>query len=56
MFNNYAKSMFRNIYNPKQEGTGLKILISKQILQRLRNKADCLLFVSIKRNYEKSIQ
>ena len=35
MFNNYAKSMSRNIYNPKQEGTGLKILISKQILQRL---------------------
>ena len=27
--------MFRNIYYSKQEGTGLKILTPKQILQRL---------------------
>ena len=35
MFNDYARSMSRNIYNSKQEGTGLKILTSKQMLQRL---------------------
>ena len=27
--------MSRNIYDSKQEGTGLKILIPKQMLQRL---------------------
>ena len=35
MFNNYARSMSRNIYNSRQEGTGLKILTPKQMLQRL---------------------
>ena len=35
MFNDYARSMSRNIYNSKQEGTGLQILTSKQMLQRL---------------------
>ena len=34
MFNNYAKDMSKNIYKTKQ-GTGLKILSLKQILQRL---------------------
>ena len=34
MFNDYAKNMPRNIYDSKK-GTGLKILIPKQILQRL---------------------
>ena len=34
MFNDYTKSMSRNIYYLKQ-GTGLKILTSKQMLQRL---------------------
>ena len=34
MFNNCAKDMSRNIYKSKQ-GTGLKILTPKQILQRL---------------------
>ena len=34
MFNDYAKNMSRNIYDSKQ-GTGLKILTKKQILQRL---------------------
>ena len=34
MFNNYAKNMSRNIYESKQ-GTGLKILTPKQMLQRL---------------------
>ena len=34
MFNNYAKNMSRNIYDSKQ-GTGLKILTPKQMLQRL---------------------
>ena len=33
MFNDYAKNMSRNIYYSKQ-GTGLKILTSKQMLQR----------------------
>ena len=64
--------MSRKIYDSKQEGSGLKILATKQILQRLpialaqikasnnsqfikSDKADCLLFVSIKRNYQKSI-
>ena len=64
MFNDYARNMSRNVYDSKQEGTGLKILTTKQMLQRLPialaqikagNKADCLLFVSIKRNYQKSI-
>ena len=70
-FNDYARNMSRNIYDSKQEGTGLKILTPKQMLQRLPislaqikagnnsqsllYKADCLLFVSIKRNYQKSI-
>ena len=35
MFNDYARNMSRNIYDSKQEGTGLKILTSKQMLQRL---------------------
>ena len=34
MFNNYAKNMSRNIYKSKQ-GTELKILTFKQMLQRL---------------------
>ena len=34
MFNNYAKNVSRNICKSKQ-GTGLKILTPKQILQRL---------------------
>ena len=34
MFNDYAKNMSRNIYDSKQ-GTGLKILTPKQMLQRL---------------------
>ena len=67
IFNDYARNMYRNIYDSKQEG--LKILTPKQMLQRLpialaQIKAgnnsqsllnDCLLFVSIKRNYQKSI-
>ena len=32
MFNNYARSMSRNIYNSRQEGTGFKILTPKQML------------------------
>ena len=35
MLNDYAKSMSENIYDSKQEGTGLKILTAKQMLQRL---------------------
>ena len=34
-FNNYAKNISRNIYESKQEGTGLKILSHKHVLQRL---------------------
>ena len=34
MFNDYAKNMSRNIYELKQ-GTGIKILTLKQMLQRL---------------------
>ena len=34
MYNDYANNMSRNIYDSKQ-GTGLKILTPKQILQRL---------------------
>ena len=34
MFNDYAKDMSKNIYESKQ-GTGLKILTPKQMLQRL---------------------
>ena len=34
MFNDYGKNMPRNIYYSKQ-GTGLKILTPKQMLQRL---------------------
>ena len=34
MFNDYAKNMSRNIYESKQ-GTRLKILTPKQMLQRL---------------------
>ena len=34
MFLDYAKNMSRNIYDSKQ-GTGLKILSHKQMLQRL---------------------
>ena len=35
MFNDYARNMSRNICDSKQEGTGLKILTPKQMLQRL---------------------
>ena len=35
MFNDYARNMFRNIYDSKQEGTGLKILTPTQMFQRL---------------------
>ena len=34
MFNDYAKNMSRNIYDSKQ-GTGVKIITPKQMLQRL---------------------
>ena len=34
-FNDYARNMSRNIYDSKQEGTRLKILTPKQMLQRL---------------------
>ena len=34
MFNDYAKNMSRNIFDSNQ-GTGLKILTPKKILQRL---------------------
>ena len=34
MFNDYARNMPRNIHYSKQEGTGLKILTPKQMLQR----------------------
>ena len=35
MFNDYATNMSRNIYDSKQEGTGLEILTPKQMLERL---------------------
>ena len=35
MFNDYARNISRNIYDSKEEGTGLKILTPKQMLQRL---------------------
>ena len=35
MFNDYARNMSRNIYDSKQEGTRLKIVTTKQMLQRL---------------------
>ena len=35
MFNDYAGNMSKNIYDSKEQGTGLKILIPKQVLQRL---------------------
>ena len=35
MFNDYPRNMSRNIYDSKKEGTGLKILTPKQMLQRL---------------------
>ena len=35
MFNDYARNMSKNIYDSKQEGTGLKILTPKQMLQGL---------------------
>ena len=34
MFNDYARSMSTNIYDSKQQRTGLKILTPKQTLQR----------------------
>ena len=34
MFNDYAKNMSKNIYESKQ-GTGLKILSPKQMIQKL---------------------
>ena len=35
MFNDYSRNMSKNIYDSKQEGTGLKVLTLKQVLQRL---------------------
>ena len=35
MFNDYARNMSKSIYDSKQEGTGLKILTPKQMLQRV---------------------
>ena len=35
MLNDYARNMSRNIYDSKQEGTGLRILTLKQMFQRL---------------------
>ena len=35
MVNDYARNMSRYIYDSKQEGTGLKILTPKQMLERL---------------------
>ena len=35
LFNDYANSMSRNIYDSKQKGTGLKILTPNQMLKRL---------------------
>ena len=35
MFNDYSRNMSRNISDSKQEGTGLKILTPKQMLQGL---------------------
>ena len=35
MFNDYARNMSKNIYDSKQEGTRLKILTPKQMLQGL---------------------
>ena len=35
MFDDNARNMSRNIHDSKQEGTGLKILTPKQMLQRL---------------------
>ena len=35
MFNDYGRNVSRNIYDSKKEGTGLKILTSKEMLQRL---------------------
>ena len=35
MFNDYAKNMSKNIYESKQEGTGLRIITPKQMFQRL---------------------
>ena len=35
MFNDYAKNMSSNIYESKQEETGLKILTPKQMLESL---------------------
>ena len=35
MLNDCARNMSRNIFDSKQEGTGLKILTPKQMLQRL---------------------
>ena len=34
MFNDYASNMSKNIYDSKQERTGIKILTPKQMLQR----------------------
>ena len=35
MFNDYARNMSKNIYDSEQEGTELKILTPKQMLQGL---------------------
>ena len=35
VFKDYARNMSKNIYDSKQERTGLKILTPKQTLQRL---------------------
>ena len=39
MFNNYVRNMSRNIYDSKQEGTGLRILTPKQMVQRFANSS-----------------
>ena len=35
MFNDYARNTSKNIYDSKQEGTGIKILSPEQMLPRL---------------------
>ena len=66
MCDDYSKVLSKSKYRAKQ-GTGLKILTLKQMLQRLSialsqvkvgnnseslfNRPNCLFFVSIKRNY-----
>ena len=40
MFNDYPRKMYRNIYDSKQKGTGLKILTPKQMTQRLCSRTN----------------